>query len=79
MEKHILCKKFSEIDLLLIRTGKDILDLDLEDFSGSSDGCKEPLIFLDKKITKSMIRCNIAILGKGEFYIRPRKINRISL
>jgi len=56
MEKHILCKKFSEIELLLIRTGKDILDLDLEDFSSNSDDYKELLIFLDKKITKSMIR-----------------------
>ena len=38
MEKHILCEKFSEIELLLIRTGKDILDLDLENFSSNSDG-----------------------------------------
>jgi hypothetical protein len=55
MNKLLLSELESKIESLLFRTDKNILDLDLENFSQNDNEYKELLIFLSEKIKESML------------------------
>lgn len=54
MEKLLLSEMESKIESLSSRTDKNVLDLDLENFSQNYNDYKELLIFISEKIKKSM-------------------------